>query len=99
MLPNLSVAGLVEAEQSNLGGSWKEICQPGAELVTEILIEQQLHTAVSIRDSRSAAKARDARMSSSVSSGKSAMISSCDIPAANHPSTSETAMRIPRMHG
>lgn len=38
-------------------------------------------------------------MSSRVSSGKSRMISTADIPDARDSSTSETVMRIPRMHG
>jgi len=50
----------------------------------EILIEEQSHPidAENSRRSRSAAKARQARMSSAVRSGKSWRISSCDIPDA-----------------
>ncbi len=38
-------------------------------------------------------------MSCSVSSGKSAITSACDMPAASQPSTSATAIRIPRTQG
>src|SRR5690242_11920731 len=52
-------------------------------LVREILVEQQLHLMLetSLR-SLSTAKARQARRSSSLRSGKSRRMSSCDIPEA-----------------
>src|SRR5260370_26463096 len=48
---------------------------------------------------RSAAYSRQARMSSAVKSGKSARISSGDMPPARYSRTSCTVMRSPRMHG
>jgi hypothetical protein len=45
------------------------------------------------------AKAGTARISSSVSSGKSTPISSGVIPAARYSSTSQAVIRKPRMHG
>ena len=49
--------------------------------------------------SRSAANARQARMSSSVNSGKSARICACVIPEARYSRTSVTVIRMPRMQG
>ena len=49
----------------------------------EVLIEEKLHAGIELsRRSRFAAKARLARMSSDVRSGKSVKISACDIPEA-----------------
>lgn len=62
-------------------------------------IERPIHAAgtTDSRHSRSAAQARQARMSSSVRSGKSATISWGVIPAARYSKTSRTVMRRPRM--
>jgi hypothetical protein len=66
----------------------------------QILVKQNLHaTDPRSRRSRSAAKAKQARMSSTVSSGKSARISASVIPDARYSSTSETVIRSPRIHG
>src|SRR4051812_45626039 len=71
------------------------------EPVRQVLVEQQFHDGgiTIIRRSRSAAKARHARMSSAVRSGKSARISSCVIPPARYSRTSVTVIRNPRTHG
>jgi len=71
--------------------------QPGR----QVLVEEQLHSGgveTNFRY-RSAANARQARMSSLVRSGKSRMISSADMPDARYSSTSYTVIRNPRMHG
>ncbi len=66
----------------------------------KIFIQQQLHaTKISDFRSRSAANAKQARMSSSVRYGKSRRISVCVIPDARYPSTSPTVIRRPRMQG
>ena len=65
------------------------------QLEAEVLVEQQLYVdAVTSRLSRSAAYARQARISSSVNSGKSSRICRWVWPAASQPSTSATAIRI-----
>ena len=79
----------------------EDIGEPSHEPRGEVLIEQELPAAGTDnrRRSRSAANARQARMSSEVRSGKSASISACDMPDARYSSTSYTVMRSPRMHG
>src|SRR5216684_1312250 len=65
------------------------------------MVKEELHGSmadISLR-SRSAAKARQARMSSCVRSGKSSRISCSDMPEARYSSTSYTVMRMPRMQG
>ena len=52
-----------------------------------------------VRDSLCAAKLNAARICSIVSSGKSSIISSLDIPAANQPRISCTAIRVPTIQG
>jgi hypothetical protein len=76
------------------------VSEPADDPIRKILVQQQLHkgAANSLR-SRSAANARQARMSSRVSSEKSVSISSSDMPPARYSRTSWTVMRIPRMHG
>src|ERR1700730_9144313 len=74
----------------NQFGFGEQIGEQCAEFEAEILVEQQLHAAIRTPCSRSAAYDKQARMSSSVSSGQSLRISSCDIPAASQPSTSAT---------
>ena len=66
----------------------------------QILVNQRFHaTDPRRRRSRSAANAKQARISSLVSSGKSARISASVMPAARYSSTSDTVMRSPRMQG
>jgi len=66
----------------------------------QVLVDQRFHaTDPRSRRSRSAANAKQARMSSLVSSGKSARISASVIPDARYSSTSETVIRRPRTQG
>src|SRR2546422_671375 len=61
---------------------------------------EQLHaTELARRRSRAAAKARAARISSRVRSGKSLRIASSVIPPARYSSTSYTVMRVPLIQG
>jgi len=70
------------------------------QLEGEVLIEEQFHaTDADRRFSLSAAKARHARMSSRVSSGKSFKISSSVTPEVRYSKTSETVILMPRMQG
>src|SRR5712691_362596 len=78
-----------------------EVCETVQKTGREILVEEQPHaggTDTNLR-SRSAAKARQARMSSRVRSGKSRRISSSLIPDARYSKTSVTVIRRPRMQG
>lgn len=66
----------------------------------QVLVDERLHaTDPRSRRSRSAANTQQARMSSLVSSGKSARMSASVMPEARYSSTSETVIRSPRMHG
>ena len=66
----------------------------------QILIDQRLHaTDPRRRRSRSAANTKQARISSLVSSGKSARISASVMPEARYSRTSDTVIRSPRIHG
>ena len=79
----------------------EEVREDGEETGREVLVEEQPHaggTETNLR-SRSAAKARQARMSSRVKSGKSRRISSSLIPDARYSRTSLTVIRRPRMQG
>jgi len=75
--------------------------QSGGQQRGQVLVEQQPHAArgEKVRRSRSAAKAKQARMSSWVSAGNSARSSDSGVPAARYPRTSYTVMRVSRMHG
>ena len=65
-----------------------------------ILVDQRLHaTDPRRRRSRSAANTKQARISSLVSSGKSARISASVMPEARYSRTSETVIRSPRIQG
>jgi len=79
------------------GKQWK---QNFNEPEREVQVEQRLHATVPrSRRSRSAANAKQARMSSAFRSGKSARISASVMPEAKYSSTSDTVMRMPRIHG
>ena len=69
MLPNDEIIGLIETQLPNWAGVGEQIGEPCAEFEAEILVEQQLHAAIRTPRSRSAAYDKQARMSSSVSSG------------------------------
>jgi hypothetical protein len=101
VLPQSKVIPGCEAYVAHVLGGREEIGEPSHELRREVLIEQELQAAGTdnSRRSRSAANARQARMSSEVRSGKSASISASDMPDARYSSTSYTVMRSPRMHG
>ena len=72
--------------------------EPLNESLGEVLIEEQSHATTSLR-SRSAAKARQARISAHVNSGKSRSIASSVMPEARYSKTSVTVILIPRMQG
>ena len=61
------------------------------------MIEQELHFTTA--RSQVAANARAARMSSHSIDGKSARISSIDMPEARYSRMSATVIRRPRIHG
>jgi len=71
-------------------GTREETVKPNDEPRREVLVEEKLHAAGTdkSRRSRSAANARQARMSSEARSGKSARISASDMPDARYSSTS-----------
>jgi hypothetical protein len=74
--PDRPVCRTPQAERADVGAPrilrFESVDEPGA----QVLVEEQLHTAEELasRRSRVAAKARQARMSSAVRSGKSARI-------------------------
>lgn len=65
----------------------------------QILVEEYSHGIEKRRRSRCAAKASAALISSAVKSGKSARISSSDIPPARYSRISVTVIRVPRITG
>ncbi len=69
MLPNDAIVGSVETELPYRFGVWEQIREQSAEFEAEILVEPQLHSAIRTPRSGSAAYDKQARMSSSVSSG------------------------------
>src|SRR5688500_1090627 len=84
IIPNDIVACGHQAEGTDMRRVRIDVRERHYEPIRQILIEEQLHAdGITInRRARSAAKARHARISSSVSSGKSSRIPSTDIPAA-----------------
>lgn len=99
LAPYGEIVSFDEAEVSHVDGVGVGIGQETDQLERQVLVEekpQRSGTVISLR-SRSAAKARQARMSSWVSSGKSERISSSLMPPARYSSTSWTVMRMPRM--
>jgi len=84
MVPNASIVSGFQPDAANMHSADAEIGKTVAESVREILIEQQFHfvPVTMSRRSRSAAKAKHARMSSRVRSGKSRRTSSSDMPDA-----------------
>src|SRR5438128_215422 len=76
------------------------LLRQGIDPIGDISVQQQLHAgAMNSFRSRSAAKARQARISSRVNSEKSLRISSSLMPPARYSRISCTVMRMPRMHG
>src|SRR5438128_10143291 len=101
VLPDGVVVGSLQADLADMRRARVEVCESGQKTGREILVEEQPHaggTDTNLR-SRSAAKARQARRSSRVRSGKSRRISSSLIPDARYSKTSVTVIRRPRMQG
>src|SRR5712664_2659439 len=99
--PDGVVVGSLQANLADMRRVRMEVADEGEETGREVLVEEQLHaggTETNLR-SRSAAKARQARMSSRIKSGKSRRISSSLIPDARYSKTSVTVIRRPRMQG
>jgi len=85
MLPDSRILRPEQSDISNVGRSRINIRQLSRQPERKVLIEEQLHRgAEKSRRSRSAAKRSAARISSEERSGKSARISSCDIPEARY---------------
>src|SRR2546422_5189361 len=101
VLPDGVVVGSLQADLADMRRARVQVCESGQKTGREILVEEQPHaggTDTNLR-SRSAAKARQARRSSRVRSGKSRRISSSLIPDARYSKTSVTVIRRPRMQG
>src|SRR2546425_7048121 len=101
VLPDGVVGGGLQADLADMRRARVEVCEGGQKTGRKILVEEQPHaggTDTNLR-SRSAAKARQARMSSRVRSGKSRRMSSSLMPDAMYSRTSDTVIRKPRMHG
>src|SRR5437899_10635035 len=99
--PDGVVVGSLQANLADMRRVRIEVADEGEETGREVLVEEQLHaggTETNLR-SRSAAKARQARMSSRIKSGKSRRMSSSLMPDAMYSRTSDTVIRKPRMHG
>src|SRR5208337_51281 len=69
IVPGRVIVCMLQSKQAHVARTRKQILQLSAKLEAQVLIEQKLHLAVTMRRSRSAAYARQARMSSSFSSG------------------------------
>ncbi len=90
ILPNGVVAGRTESNVAHMRGVWVIVLEGRDKAMREVVIEEQFHEGgreTSFR-SRSAAKVRQARMSSRVRSGESLRISSSLIPEARYSRTS-----------
>jgi len=84
VIPEKSIIGFFQSDVSHMDGGGADIAKKANKARRQVLIEKELHPGgivISFR-SRSAAKARQARMSSIVRSGKSLRISSSEIPSA-----------------
>ena len=84
VLPHSMIGRFLKADISHVFQIGKCVAQTPGELVREIVVKQQFQEAPNdtSRRSRSAANARQARMSSRVKSGKSSRISCSDMPDA-----------------
>lgn len=90
ILPNVVVAGRTEPNVAHVRGVGVIVLEGRDESMREVMIEEQFHEGgreTSFR-SRSAAKVRQARMSSRVRSGKSLRMSSSLMPEARYSKTS-----------
>lgn len=82
-IPHGPIRRRLKSKVSHVRRTWKGIVQNPHEVRRQVLVEEQDHAGIEIRRrSRSAAKARQARISSAVKSGKSARISASVIPEA-----------------
>src|ERR1035438_7994581 len=83
VVPYGAVRSLTESNLSNMDRVREQVGQSPAQPGRHVLIEEKLHAGMlASRRSRSAAKARQARMSSRVRSGKSCKTSSSLMPEA-----------------
>jgi hypothetical protein len=101
-IPNFGIVSARQASVAYMKAAGKFFGECLAQLVGQILVEQQHGYSAGTTDSqrsRSAAKARQALMSSRVKSGNSSRISVSDMPEARYSSTSYTVIRSPRMQG
>src|SRR4029453_12310059 len=101
VLPDRVVIRSLQADIAEVGRARVEVADDVKEPAREVLVEKQSHaggTETNLR-SRSAAKARQARMSSRVKSGKSRRISSWVIPDGRYSRTSMTVIRRPLRQG
>ena len=82
--PDQGIVGPGQLQITHMGGAGKMGGQSGGQQRGQVLVEQQPHAArgEKVRRSRSAAKAKQARMSSWVSAGNSARSSDSGVPAA-----------------
>ncbi len=99
--PHLGIRGQLEIHVTDV----RRLREEGKDLANQtqrqILVQEQLHEGGRLTNlrSRSAANARQARISSRVRSGKSERIWSSDIPEAKYSRTSYTVIHSPRIHG
>ena len=83
VFPNLIIVRAVQALGLYMAGTGEQVSQTADQIGRQVLIEEQLHaTATSMVRSRSAAKPKQAWMSSCVRYGKSSRTSATVIPAA-----------------
>jgi len=98
--PDLLIVVRGEPVVANMTASGEARLEQTNQTIGKILVDEGLHaTDPNRRRSRSAANARQARMSSDERSGKSATISASVMPEARYSRTSETVIRNPRMQG
>src|SRR5213593_2639167 len=92
IVPNCVVCCTTETNRANMLAPWILRIEGLHELGAQVLVEEQLHPADELarRRSRLAAKARQARISSTVRSGKSARICASVMPPARYSRTSYT---------
>jgi len=101
ILPDGIVVRAAKPDVANVVTVREYICQGAHEPVRQVLVEEQVHVGGISRSrrSRSAANAKQARISSRVRSGKSLRISFSDMPEARYSRTSYTVIRSPRIQG
>src|SRR3954465_11762212 len=86
MIPEYAVLGGAKADVSDVNGLGKVVGKNSHERVTQVLVEEKLHTTeLARRRSRAAAKASAARMSLRDRSGEAFKIASPVIPPASTP--------------